>query len=115
MPEHERLVVRSATAALEQRGVDVILTNQRHENWCRAVDTKGIDVAVDTTAKGTVGLARASGRFDLGIVDGVANLPGMMQPIAIMYYMLFGAYAWAGAVRTRSTISRSGMSYLCGP
>ena len=42
--------------------------------WCRVFDNKGIDVVVDTAAKGTVGLARASGRFDHGIVDGLANL-----------------------------------------
>jgi NADH-quinone oxidoreductase subunit L len=43
-------------------------------NWCRAVDTRGIDGVVDTTAKATVATAQASGRFDNGIIDGLVNL-----------------------------------------
>jgi NADH-quinone oxidoreductase subunit L len=43
-------------------------------NWCRAFDTKVLDGAVDGTAKFTVEVARGSGRFDNGIVDGLVNL-----------------------------------------
>ena len=30
-----------ATAALEARGVDLVLTNQSHQSWCRAVEANG--------------------------------------------------------------------------
>jgi NADH-quinone oxidoreductase subunit L len=43
-------------------------------NWCRAFDSKVIDGAVDGTAKVTVEVARGSGKFDNGIVDGLVNL-----------------------------------------
>jgi NADH-quinone oxidoreductase subunit L len=42
--------------------------------WCRFFDTKVIDGFVDNTAKATVGVARGSGRFDNGVVDGLVNV-----------------------------------------
>src|SRR5262249_1488175 len=42
--------------------------------WCRAFDSKVIDGVVDGTARKTVRVARESGRFDLRIIDGIANL-----------------------------------------
>jgi NADH-quinone oxidoreductase subunit L len=42
--------------------------------WARAFDTRVIDGFVDGTGRGTVKLAGASGRIDLGIIDGLANL-----------------------------------------
>jgi NADH-quinone oxidoreductase subunit L len=42
--------------------------------WCRWFDTRAIDGAVDGTARTTVRLAKGSGRFDLGIIDGLVNL-----------------------------------------
>jgi NADH-quinone oxidoreductase subunit L len=42
--------------------------------WCRAFDTKVIDATVDSLANVTVELSRWSGKFDLGIIDGLVNL-----------------------------------------
>jgi len=42
--------------------------------WFRAFDTKVIDGVVDGAAKRTVNLSWLSGKFDLGIVDGLVNL-----------------------------------------
>jgi NADH-quinone oxidoreductase subunit L len=42
--------------------------------WCRWFDTRVIDGTVDTAARWIVNTARGSGRFDLGIIDGLANL-----------------------------------------
>jgi hypothetical protein len=38
-------VARAASAALEQMGVDLILTNQSHPRWCRAVEHDGFVAA----------------------------------------------------------------------
>jgi NADH-quinone oxidoreductase subunit L len=42
--------------------------------WCKFFDSKVIDGAVDGTAKVTVGVARGSGRFDNGVIDGLVNV-----------------------------------------
>jgi NADH-quinone oxidoreductase subunit L len=44
--------------------------------WCRWFDSKVIDGVVDGSARVTVGVSRASGRFDNGIVDGLVNVIG---------------------------------------
>ena len=44
--------------------------------WCKLFDNKVIDGVVDTTATVTVGVARGSGRFDKGIIDGLVNVVG---------------------------------------
>jgi NADH-quinone oxidoreductase subunit L len=41
---------------------------------CKFFDSRVIDGAVDNTARGTVAVARGSGRFDKGIVDGLINV-----------------------------------------
>ncbi len=41
LPGHERAVIRTAAAALEERGVDLIVTNQSHATWSRAVRAEG--------------------------------------------------------------------------
>jgi NADH-quinone oxidoreductase subunit L len=43
-------------------------------SWCRWFDTRVIDGIVDGVGHGGVRLSRSSGRFDLGIIDGLANL-----------------------------------------
>jgi NADH-quinone oxidoreductase subunit L len=43
-------------------------------HWCRFFDNKVIDGVVDGSARATVRVSRDSGRFDLGIIDGLANL-----------------------------------------
>jgi NADH-quinone oxidoreductase subunit L len=53
-------------------------------HWCRSFDTRVIDGTVDETARLTVRAARSEGRFDLGIIDGIANL------IARVAYMVGG-------------------------
>ncbi|MGH9632463.1 MAG: hypothetical protein ACRD7E_29505 [Bryobacteraceae bacterium] len=40
-PEHAGIVVQAATEALEQRGADVIISNQSHEAWCEAFRNSG--------------------------------------------------------------------------
>ncbi len=40
-PESPVLVVRAATRALEKRGVDLIVSNQSHDAWCRAFENVG--------------------------------------------------------------------------
>jgi hypothetical protein len=40
-PENTLAVVRAATAALERAGVDLIVSNQSHKNWCAAVEAAG--------------------------------------------------------------------------
>ncbi len=40
-PGRELTVVRTATAALERRGVDLILTNQGHRSWSRSLEQHG--------------------------------------------------------------------------
>ena len=40
-PGAEFDVVHAATRSLEARGVDVIVTNQAHESWCRAFGRAG--------------------------------------------------------------------------
>ena len=40
-PENRGAMVRAATQALERRGVDLIVTNQSHQGWCRAFETSG--------------------------------------------------------------------------
>jgi NADH-quinone oxidoreductase subunit L len=42
--------------------------------WCRWFDTKVIDGFVDGTARTGVGVARGSGRFDRGVIDGLVNV-----------------------------------------
>ncbi len=42
--------------------------------WCKNFDLKVIDGIIHGMARGGVRLARDSGRFDLGIIDGLANL-----------------------------------------
>lgn len=39
--QHALPVVRAATRALEQRGVDLIVSNQGHHAWCRALERSG--------------------------------------------------------------------------
>ena len=60
-------------------------------SWCRGFDTRVIDGVVDGTAKATVGAARGSGRFDLGIIDGLANLTARV---------FYGIGAWLRNVQT---------------
>jgi NADH-quinone oxidoreductase subunit L len=43
-------------------------------SWCQAVDTRLIDGTVDAAARATVQFSDANGRFDLGVIDGIANL-----------------------------------------
>jgi NADH-quinone oxidoreductase subunit L len=45
-------------------------------NWCRWFDTRVIDGFVDNTARFFVWLARGSGRFDRGVIDGLVNVIG---------------------------------------
>jgi NADH-quinone oxidoreductase subunit L len=59
--------------------------------WCRLFDTKVIDAAVDNTARVTVGVARGSGRFDKGIVDGLVN---------VLADSCYAAGAWLRNVQT---------------
>jgi hypothetical protein len=40
-PQHALPVVRAATKALEKRGVDLIVSNQSHSAWCRALENSG--------------------------------------------------------------------------
>ena len=40
-PENAGAVVRAATQALEKKGVDLIVSNQSHQVWCRALETGG--------------------------------------------------------------------------
>jgi NADH:ubiquinone oxidoreductase subunit 5 (subunit L)/multisubunit Na+/H+ antiporter MnhA subunit len=42
--------------------------------WCRAFDTKVIDGFVDNLGRAGVKTSRESGRFDNGIIDGLANM-----------------------------------------
>jgi NADH-quinone oxidoreductase subunit L len=42
--------------------------------WCRWFDTRVIDGVVDGAGRETVRLSRRTGRFDLGIIDGLVNL-----------------------------------------
>jgi NADH-quinone oxidoreductase subunit L len=42
--------------------------------WCKFFDTKIIDGALDNLARGVVGVARGSGRFDKGVIDGLVNV-----------------------------------------
>jgi NADH-quinone oxidoreductase subunit L len=42
--------------------------------WCRIFDSKIIDGAVDNTARAGVEVARGSGRFDKGVIDGLVNV-----------------------------------------
>jgi NADH-quinone oxidoreductase subunit L len=44
--------------------------------WCRAIDTKGIDKVIDTSAAWTVNVAKFDGRFDNRVIDGSVNLVG---------------------------------------
>jgi NADH-quinone oxidoreductase subunit L len=44
--------------------------------WCRTFDERVIDGTVDWLGRRTVGLSQKSGRFDLGIIDGLVNLTG---------------------------------------
>ena len=41
LPENGVAVVRAATEALEKDGVDLIVTNQAHRDWCRAFRSSG--------------------------------------------------------------------------
>jgi NADH-quinone oxidoreductase subunit L len=43
-------------------------------SWCKTFDTRVIDGAVDSAARGTVTVARWDGRFDLHVIDGLVNL-----------------------------------------
>jgi NADH-quinone oxidoreductase subunit L len=45
-------------------------------HWCRAADSKGIDGFIDRLGRSTVRVARGSGRFDNGVVDGLVNVIG---------------------------------------
>jgi NADH-quinone oxidoreductase subunit L len=45
-------------------------------HWCRAADAKGIDGIIDGLGRTTVRVARGSGRFDNGVVDGLVNVVG---------------------------------------
>src|SRR5262249_10238478 len=45
-------------------------------HWCRPADSKGIDRVIDTIGRSTVKVSRGSGRFDNGVIDGIANLIG---------------------------------------
>ena len=40
-PRDAHSVVRAATAVLEQRGVDLIVSNQSHSDWCAALRATG--------------------------------------------------------------------------
>lgn len=40
-PASEPAVIRKAVEALEKRGVDMILSNQAHSRWCRALEGEG--------------------------------------------------------------------------
>jgi hypothetical protein len=40
-PQDARLIVRAAVSALEQKGMDLIVTNQSHHAWGRAVEQSG--------------------------------------------------------------------------
>ena len=40
-PEHALAVVRAAERALKERGMDLIVSNQSHESWCRAFESAG--------------------------------------------------------------------------
>ena len=42
--------------------------------WCRNFDTQFIDGFVHLLGRGGVATARESGKFDRGVVDGLANL-----------------------------------------
>ncbi len=42
--------------------------------WCKNFDLKGIDSVLHGSAKATVTVSRWNGKFDSGIVDGLANL-----------------------------------------
>jgi NADH-quinone oxidoreductase subunit L len=59
--------------------------------WCRWFDTRVIDGAVDSSARGTVNTAKSSGRFDLGIIDGLANLTARV---------FYGVGSWLRNVQT---------------
>jgi hypothetical protein len=37
----ERSVIRAATDSLRRQGFDLIVSNQRHQNWCRALEAEG--------------------------------------------------------------------------
>jgi len=75
---------------------------------CRWIDSKLIDGFVDGSGRSTVRTARGSGRFDLNIIDGLANLTAtvvygvggwlrVFQTGMIRNYVLFLALAAAGA------------------
>jgi NADH-quinone oxidoreductase subunit L len=42
--------------------------------WCKAIDLRVIDRALDGTAHTTVRVAQGEGRFDNGVIDGLVNL-----------------------------------------
>jgi NADH-quinone oxidoreductase subunit L len=41
--------------------------------WCKSFDTRVIDATVDATARETVRVAKATGRFDQDVIDGAGN------------------------------------------
>lgn len=40
-PEHALDVVRAATRTLEQKGMDLVVSNQSHKQWCKALENSG--------------------------------------------------------------------------
>lgn len=40
-PEHAQYVIRAATRVLETKGMDLILSNQSHHEWCKALESSG--------------------------------------------------------------------------
>lgn len=40
-PENADIVIRAATQALEKQGMDLIVSNQSHSQWCRALERSG--------------------------------------------------------------------------
>src|SRR5205823_12615675 len=45
-------------------------------HWARSFDTRAIDGLIDGTGRATVRVSRGSGRFDNGVIDGMANVIG---------------------------------------
>jgi NADH-quinone oxidoreductase subunit L len=87
--------------------------------WCRNFDTRVIDRTVDTTAHVTVKTSRGSGRFDLGIIDGLANLTARVfwgvgswlrniQTGYLRSYILFLVLAAIGIWAVLSALLRAG-------
>jgi amino acid adenylation domain-containing protein/FkbM family methyltransferase len=75
-PEDASVVIRAATRALEDRGVDIIVSNQSHRSW--------------TTALRDAGFLRGPSNFYFGASAELIKLLDPMQPMTVQLHMTRG-------------------------